>query len=447
LRAVGRALLVAILAAGCAAWGFFTHRNHIFPYGLLRRAREGLQPQQRARRFNPMRPGERGSPETIQEIASLPYLRGYRPASGRTGIRVYERGLAQDGLNLLTSGHAPVVSLMDMNGMIVKTWKADAFAAFPGLPLSRTDIERAQYLTSACLTGDGGIVAMFDHIGLVRLDTASRPVWTYRENVHHTLWREPSGGFWVLSRRKRPAADLGRDDEIWEDFIEELSPEGRLVRRISLLDAFRRSSYEPILMRLPHQPDIFHTNSIQVFDGSLAALSPHFRRGNILLSIRHLDLLAILDPDAGTIVWTLTGQWRAQHSAWLLPAGRILLFDNFGGPGRTSRALEVDPFTQQITWSFAGRPGEGLYSETSGAVQRLSGGNTLVVESNFGRALEVTPDGRVVWEFVNPNRAGEKGELVATLYHVERVPRDSPLLGAAAGPFVSPAWPRPAPRS
>jgi hypothetical protein len=48
--------------------------------------------------------------------------------------------------------------------------------------------------------------------------------------------------------------------------------------------------------------------------------------------------------------------------------------------------------------------------------------------TGFGRALEVTPDRRVVWEFVNPSRAGEKKELVATLYNLERVPRDLPFL-------------------
>lgn len=130
----------------------------------------------------------------------------------------------------------------------------------------------------------------------------------------------------------------------------------------------------------------------------------------------------------------MTGQWRAQHSLRLLPTGRLLLFDNLGMMRAASRVLEVDPFTQQVAWSFSGREGEGLLSETNGVVQRLPGGNTLVIESNFGRALEVTPDGRIAWEWINPNRAGRKKELVATLYHVERIPRDSAAFKAAGGP-------------
>ena len=443
MRVSGRALAVVFLMAGCATWGFFAHRDHVFPYRLLRRAYRRLPTRRPPQRFRPSRSGDTGAPEAIEQIAQLPYLSGYRPAGGSAGVRVYERGLAEDGLNLVMDGHASVAVLMDMDGTPVRTWSADAHVLFPGLRLSRAEGERDRVFLSACLTGDGGIVAMFDQIGLVRLDAASRPLWTYRRRVHHALFREPGGDLWVLSREMRPADDLGRDDEIWEDFVEELTPEGRLLRRVSLIEAFRRSSYAPVLSRLPSLEDVFHANSIQVFDGSLAALSPLFRRGNVLLSLRHLDLLAILDPDGGRIVWALSGLWRMQHSAWLLPTGRVLLFDNFGAPGETSRALEVDPFTQRIAWTFAGRPGEGLFSETLGAVQRLPGGNTLVVESNFGRALEVTPGGRIVWEYLNPNRAGKKNELVATLYHVERVPRDSPLLGAAGESPARPASTKP----
>jgi hypothetical protein len=33
-----------------------------------------------------------------------------------------------------------------------------------------------------------------------------------------------------------------------------------------------------------------------------------------------------------------------------------------------------------------------------------------------GRALEVTPDGEIAWDFFSPHRAGPNNELVATLW-------------------------------
>jgi hypothetical protein len=37
-----------------------------------------------------------------------------------------------------------------------------------------------------------------------------------------------------------------------------------------------------------------------------------------------------------------------------------------------------------------------------GYAQRLPNGNTLITESSFGRFFEVTKEGEIVWEYVNP---------------------------------------------
>ncbi|HSN89535.1 MAG TPA: hypothetical protein VL025_22425, partial [Thermoanaerobaculia bacterium] len=57
----------------------------------------------------------------------------------------------------------------------------------------------------------------------------------------------------------------------------------------------------------------------------------------------------------------------------------------------------------------------------------LPNGNTLLTESENGRAIEVTPEGRIVWELYNPHRAGESNELVAVLFEVVRLPPDFPF--------------------
>ena len=61
---------------------------------------------------------------------------------------------------------------------------------------------------------------------------------------------------------------------------------------------------------------------------------------------------------------------------------------------------------------------------TDFVVRVFPNGNTLVTESDAGRAFEVTPSGEIVWEFLSPWRAGEAGELVATLFEVVRLPPD-----------------------
>ena len=432
-----RGILAAVIAlaaiASAGAYGFYIHRDHLFPYQQAWRLWQRIFPV--SRRFHLARRGagrQSLSLEEIDRLARIPYLRGYRPASGRTSVRVHDPALAFDGLNLFVSGHAPQVTLMDMDGAVLKTWTADARKAFPGIAARGGRREGARFFRCARLLPDGGIVAMFEDIGLVRLDASSQIRWSWVGHVHHDLFLDDAGSTWTLTYAKRTLPDRRSDEGAFDNLVVELSPDGRLVRRVSILDSFRRSLYAPVLARIPRSSDIFHTNSLEVFDGSLATRSPLFRKGNVLLSIRSLDLLAILDPDEKRIVWALTGQWHQQHCARLLPTGHLLLFDNLGAMRAASRVLELDPFTQEVLWHFGGVPGEELLSETSGFVRRLPNGNTIVGESNYGRAVEVTPDRRVAWEFVNPNRAGKKNDLIAILYDVQRVPRDLPALKGLA---------------
>ena len=425
---IAAAIVLAMLAS--LFYGYLVRRDHLFPYRIAVRTLKAIQPEP-SMRWHLARPDKSsgpGSPEKIKHLANLPYLQGYRPATSGAAIRVYDKALAQDGLNLFVSAHAPVATLMDMDGTVVKTWTSDTSKAFPGFALEGPNRVHAHFFRRARLLPDGGLLAIFDEIGLVRLDTASRIVWSLRERVHHDFFVDGQGEIWVLTRESRSVPDLRPKTPVWDDSVVEVNPAGHVVKKISILDAFRLSPYAPLLMRMPPAEDVFHTNSIQVLDGSLAGRFPAFRRGNILISMPRLDAVAILDPTEGRIVWALTGQWSAQHSARLLPSGNLLLFDNLGLMKAASRVIEVEPLTQKLVWSFGGRPGEDLFSETSGWVERLANGNTLITESNFGRVVEVTPENHVAWEFVNPNRAGDKQELVATVYEMERIGRDLPFL-------------------
>ena len=143
--------------------------------------------------------------------------------------------------------------------------------------------------------------------------------------------------------------------------------------------------------------DVLHTNHVEVFDGSRTAHSPLFERGNILLSIKHINSIAVIDGDSRKIAW-LWGPTNIamQHHPTLLANGNILLFDN---GIRQSRILELHPASYRVAWSYQRKD---FYSDWGGSNQRLGNGNTLVTDTASGRAFEVTPSGRVVWEFRNP---------------------------------------------
>jgi len=129
--------------------------------------------------------------------------------------------------------------------------------------------------------------------------------------------------------------------------------------------------------------------------------------GDILASFRPTSTVARISRKTGKILWKLGPPMVAgQHAPTLLANGNVLIFDN--GVHRLddsmpySRVIEVNPATNQIVWKYQDKPAWNFFSPRMGLAQRLPNGNTLITESSFGRFFEVTSQGEIVWEYVNP---------------------------------------------
>jgi Arylsulfotransferase (ASST) len=357
------------------------------------------------------------------DVRAIPYLQGYKPAAGNLStVVVHDPKAVDPGLNLYVSGHAAEAVLMDMDGKVLHRWRYPLRRLWPDLAADPTNA-KLEYWRRAYLFPNGDLLGIYEGLGLVKLDAQSRVLWARRGGFHHDLSVTPDGEIWVLYREGRIVPRINPKEGILEDMVAVLGPDGRMRRKISLLAAFERSPYAFLLGRMERSGDTFHTNTLELLDGRLAGRDPAFREGNVLLSVLKLDTLAILDPERGSIVWAKTGEWRRQHQPTFLDNGDLLLFDN-GGAADRSRVLEIDPLSGAVHWQFGGGRGQDLFSKTLGSCQRLPNGDTLITESESGRALEVTPDKRIVWEFNNPHRAGNHNELVAVLFEMVRLPRD-----------------------
>jgi hypothetical protein len=366
------------------------------------------------------------------ELGALPYLAGYEPAPAASGVRRHLPARAFPGLNLYVSGHGPEAVLMDMEGRVRHRWRQPLRRAFPQLTADPRH-GKLDFFTAARLFPNGDLLAIFDGLGLVKLDRDSRLLWAYQGGIHHDLDLASDGEIYALERIGGRVPEVSARHAVLEDFVAILSPDGRLRRRVSILRALLDSPYAPLVRDAPDEPDMMHTNTLVLLDGRHAARLPAFRAGNVLVSIPKMDAVAVLDLESGKAVWALKGMWRRQHEPSLLANGNLLVFDNLGA-GNASRVLEIDPVSQRIAWAYGGRPEDGFFTRNLGSCHRLPNGNTLIVESKNGRAFEVTPGGETVWEWVSPERAGERGELVAALFDMERLPADHPFRGSAGSP-------------
>jgi len=269
---------------------------------------------------------------------------------------------------------------------------------------------------------------------MAKLDRDSNLIWKNLDHFHHDFDIGPDGRIYGLTHAFRKQAPKGVDHlglPILEDFLAVVSPDGRTLKKIPLIDAINRSDFRRLLWLVPYYSlgDPLHANGVDFLDEAAAARLarkvPQAAAGQVLLSFRELagGTIMLLDVQTEKIVWAMRGPWMSQHDPDILPDGDILLFDNRGhfGPDGESRVVEVDPGNGRIVWQYAGDAGHFFQSMIRGDQVRLPNGDTLITESDGGRLLEVTPADQIVWEFINPVRGGKQDQRIPILNWAERI--------------------------
>jgi len=364
-----------------------------------------------------------------------------RPDAGVT----INTGEAFPGYTLYTSGHGSEATLIDLDGNVVHSWSLKFSQIWNETsPVKSPQQDSFFYWRKAQVFPNGDLLAIFVATGdtpwgygMVRVDRDSQVLWSYLGQTHHDFDIAPNGRVYALTHEMRNVTYELHDHLTvprLDDFLVVLSPEGKELKKISILDALVDSDYTRLLDRVVwyNKHDFIHTNSVDFIDAARARALGFAKEGQVLISFRDIDTIALLDVDAEKIVWALRGSWLAQHDPDVLPNGNILLYDNIGGlhvnPGGTSRILEVNPRNGAVVWSYAGSLEQPFESEARGAQERLPNGNTLITETAGGRIFEVTRDGRIVWEYINPVRAEDPKtpgqSIVPIVSWGQRIPSD-----------------------
>lgn len=336
------------------------------------------------------------------------------------GKRVFwDAEQANNGLTLVTLRYSSTAYLVNMKGNIVYRWDLPFYNFWPHPDHVPSKLPNEWiYLEKAIAFPNGDLIATYTAsgvtpygYGMVKVDKNSRLIWKYSQNTHHDFSIDPeTGNIYALIHtfQHNSAYTQWSNVGMLEDFAVKLSPNGVELQRISILEAFRHSPYAALLdgyNKNRMRWDRLHTNSIAAITPTMASQFPMFKAGQLFISLRNLNSLAVLDPDTQSITWAFNGIWRAQHSPQLLPNGHILLFDNKGRIDKGhvySRVLEFDPQTLGIIWNYDGNKANNFYTDAFGRVQRLANGNTLVAEAMKGRIFELTPDKKIVWNFELP---------------------------------------------
>jgi hypothetical protein len=322
------------------------------------------------------------------------------------------------------------------------------------------------YLDVVQVDWEGKVVWRFDKYEYIA-DPGQEPRWMARHHHdfqregnpvgYHVPGMDPvatGGNTLILCHKNLRHSDIS-DKLLLDDSFIEVDWNGEIVWEWVLSEHFHEFDWsEEARNILFRNPNVRNCGGDWMHVNSMSALGPNkwfdagdarFHPDNIIWSARETNIIAITDKKSGKVVWKIgpdydtgpalkkLGWIIGKHHAHLIPRGlpgqgNLLVFDNGGwagygapNPGAPlgnknalrdySRVLEIDPLTLEIMWQYT--PAEAgfrmpldanrFYSHFVSGAQRLPNGNTLITEGSGGRLIEVTPDHRIVWEYISPH--------------------------------------------
>lgn len=368
----------------------------------------------------------------IDDLRSLPYTgdTGKSPDEPSGVIRI-DRERSFPGLNLYSVQMLGLAELMDNDGTVINRWRygdRDRWENCELAPNGDLLVVGAERRKKA--TGDKPNRGIDDDARyLLRLSWDNELIWKKSITAHHDVEITPDGKLLVLTFERVSVPQIHDKVPVRDDHLTLLNEHGELIASKSMLQAVNQSAqvfplYGVGVTSLGVEPwvDIFHANSIErMHHKKLAAKHAIYDLDNILVCYRHQDRIAVFNWPENKVIWTWG--WEkisGPHDAQVLDNGNILLFDN-GLKRGWSRAIELDPVSGDIVWQYKSDPPEDFYTRSKGSVQRLPNGNTLMAESDEGRAFEVTVGGEIVWEFLCPHETAPNRR--AAIVRMKRYPQ------------------------
>lgn len=314
--------------------------------------------------------------------------RGYRSVTGAESESGYVlvAGLSDDQQ---TSFH--VVRLFDRNGQEIHRWP---------IHYDRFDKERSPrnvMLHGMEVFEDGSLAVTFD-VGnaIARIDACGAPLWSVNGNFHHSIIRDGEGALVTWRDETIVRLDENTGEELSAlDLRRDIIPAANGEQR-AYFD-IRTRTPEVAGERMVYLEDPFHPNDAEALRADMADAFPMFEAGDILFSLREINLVAVADPESGQLKWWHHGPWTKQHDPDFQPDGTITVYDN-GTDTERSLIRRINPVDNRHSVVFSGSEEVPFYSWRRGKHQFLPGGNLLLTEAERGRVLEVDPEGHVVWE-------------------------------------------------
>lgn len=316
-----------------------------------------------------------------------------------------------------TAKHSIVQLIRIADGAVVARWDPD-WAAILEMTTDKKFAPKGTTLEALVvhplLLADGDII-FNTGTSLVRQNPcSSKPLWVLDELMHHSNELDETGNaLWSASVVQDGLVDNPwLSEKIRDDALAHVSTDGKLIERRSFARILRDNGLEAMLLGTAGMQiniDPIHINQIKVAQHD----SRYWKRGDLLISARHLSTLFLYRPSTNQIIWHQTGPWMNQHSVDFVDNHRISVFNNnvVSGPSSMKQMfMEPDGINQVMVYDFDNlritQPFAPLLAEAkpitqyAGRARLIPDGGLFIEESGSGRHLRFTKD-RLLWSRVN----------------------------------------------
>lgn len=399
-------------------YGYWVHQSKIFPYQIIESA-------------------EKAAFSLFYKISSdrLPwyYRKGDYP---QDRLVTFKPKSAYKGLNLITSigsENRLFAQLINMQGQIIHEWNIDWFELWSDqrhLPEEIIPKEKpGTHIDGAVLMPDGDIVFNFQYCGLIRLNPCGGIVWRLPYQTHHSINFDEKGHLWVSGRKHhtKPSKYENYKAPFEEETILEVSPDGKILQEISILNLLVKNGFRGFLYMGPQSDwstqtsgDTIHLNDVEPFPANFK--EGFFSKEDIMVSLRNINTIFVFNRFNKGIKYLKTGYFVRQHDPDFIDGNTISVFDNNHiapeSNGHQSRILLLSAREGKSQVYFEGSKTIPFYTVILGKHQWLPNGNLLITESMKGRAFEIDQKGEIVWEYLNIVDKGVTG----IIEEAQRVP-------------------------
>ena len=319
------------------------------------------------------------------------------------GVDVFVKDSIFDDLNLLTTYQGKDNYLIELvslkNGKSIKKWYPDLSLITNKTLEGENRLESKTsiiHLRHPIMMKDSSVVLA--GISLLKMDNNSKLIWI-NTNIesHHSLELDHENNIWISGRRlysQLPELIDKENTEFLDDLIMKINPEnGDVLFEKSVIQILKDNDlYDLIFKNGNYEFDPIHLNDVQ----PALTDSDYWKKGDLLISSRHLSTIILYRPSSNKILWYRQGPWLNQHDPDFLDGNKISVFGNQVFRGVMENKLELPyEFNSVFIYDFENDSfiepyktfleSEKIKTITEGRSEILSNGDLFVEETNNGR--------------------------------------------------------------